>query len=98
MITSIMNGLDFEYNPLVSSILGCADCVSLSDMYSQLMAYDLRLKMYQGDGQYQSSANMAGRGRGRGPGSNHGHGKEGQNQGRGQQGGQQGGNAPRQGR
>ena len=34
MVQFIMNGLDFDYNPLVSSILGRSDSISLSDLYS----------------------------------------------------------------
>jgi len=64
MVTNILNGLDYEYNPFVSSMLGRSDPITLSDLLSQLLAYDLRLEMYQGDGQYQSSINAAGRGRG----------------------------------
>lgn len=67
MVTFIFNGLDFDYNPFVSSILGRSDAVTISNLYYQMTAYDMRYEMYeeqQGGGQFQSSANSAGRGRG----------------------------------
>lgn len=64
-INYIINGLDYDYNPLVSSILGRVGSISLSDVYSQLLAYDLRMEMFQG-GSHQSSANIANHGRGGG--------------------------------
>src|SRR6185436_18744040 len=79
VVTQILNGLDFDYNPFVSSVLGRADQISLDDLYSDLLAYDARLEMYreaQGGGQqqYMSSADSASRGRGnsRGRGGNRG--------------------------
>lgn len=77
MASHILNGLGYDYNPFVSAMLGRLDPVPLSDLYSQLMAYDLRMEMYQGEAQYQSSANAAGRGRGgsRGRGNNRGRGR-----------------------
>ena len=80
VVSYILNGLDFDYNPIVSTILGRAEPISLSDLYSQLLSYDLRMEMYQDGGQYQSSANAAARGRGgrnRGRGSNRGRGRGG---------------------
>ena len=69
VVTQILNGLDYDYNPFVSSVLGRTDQISLDDLYSDLLAYDARLEMYreaQGGGQqqYMSSANSASRGRG----------------------------------
>ena len=46
LVTQILNGLDYEYNPFVSSILGRVDMTSLDDLYSQLLAYVVRLEMY----------------------------------------------------
>lgn len=63
-VSHILNGLDYEYNPLVSSIVGRSDPVALFDLFSQLIAYDLCLDMYQSGNQFQSSANSASRGRG----------------------------------
>lgn len=68
MVSFILNGLDFEYNPIVSSILGRTDPISINDLYAQIMAFEMLLEMFdQGSGnKYQSSANSASRGRGRG--------------------------------
>ncbi|XP_072149593.1 uncharacterized protein [Setaria viridis] len=63
VVAHILNGLDFDYHPFVSSMMGRSGDLSLSELYSLLMEYDLRLEMFQGVGQYQS-ANIASRGRG----------------------------------
>ena len=42
-MTFILAGLDFDYNPLVSSVLGRTEPISLSNLYAQLIAYDMRL-------------------------------------------------------
>lgn len=47
MMLFILNGLDFDYNPLVSSVLGLTDPISLSELYAQTHAYDSRLDMLQ---------------------------------------------------
>jgi len=81
MVSFIMNGLDHDYNPIVSSVLGRSDPISVNDLFTQVMSYELLLEMLQDQhngGQYQSSANSASRGRGsynnRGRGSNRGRG------------------------
>lgn len=68
MASYILNGLDFEYNPFVSSMLGCADSLSLSDLYSHLLFYEMRLEAYNEAGQYTSWANSSSRGGFRGHG------------------------------
>ena len=45
LVTFILAGLDFDYNPLVSTVLGRTTPISLSDLYSQLLAYDARLQL-----------------------------------------------------
>lgn len=47
MVTAILTGLDYDYNAIVSSVLGRADQISLSELYSQLMSYETHLQMYQ---------------------------------------------------
>ena len=47
VVTQILNGLDYDYNPFVSSVLGRTDQISLDDLYSDLLAYDVCLEMYQ---------------------------------------------------
>jgi hypothetical protein len=78
MILFILNGLDYDYNLLVSSVMGRAD-MKLSDLYAQVIAFDMRLQMQQdnNNGGFQSSTNSAsqvcGGYHGRG-GNNHGRG------------------------
>jgi hypothetical protein len=44
MISFILNGLDYDYNSLVSSMMGRAN-MNLSDLYAQVIAFDMRLQM-----------------------------------------------------
>ncbi|XP_072147998.1 uncharacterized protein [Setaria viridis] len=66
MISFILTGLDSEYNPIVTSVMGRTDPIPLSELYAQVMAYETRLEMLRNNsgGQYSSSANAASRGRG----------------------------------
>lgn len=70
MVSFILAGLDFEYNPIISSVLGHTYPIPLSDLYAQVIAYETRLQMLQdhhnsnGGQQFQSSANMPSRSRG----------------------------------
>ena len=87
-----MNGLDFDYNPVVSSILGRTDPITMSDLYAQLLSYETRLEMFrEDDGQYQSSINAASRGRG-----GHGRNSRGRGQGGRSGGGRGNGGMPKQ--
>ena len=74
MVHFVLNGLDYEYNSFVTSMMGRVGSLSLSDLYSQLLTFDQRMAMYQEGGQIQSSANVASRGRGR---NNYGRGRGG---------------------
>ena len=66
IIEYILNGLDAEYNPFVSSMT-IKDNVSLSDLYAQLLSYEARLlQQNQDGGHFYSSANSASRGQGQG--------------------------------
>lgn len=66
IVSYILNGLDANYNPLVSSMT-VKDNLSLSDLYAQLLAYEARLNQQHSDeGRFYSSVNTASRGRGRG--------------------------------
>jgi len=103
MIHFVLNGLDFDYNPFVTSMLGRD--LSLSELYSQLLIFDQRMEMFQENGQFQSSANMVGRGRGsrrnsrgRGRDNNRGRGRSNPGRGGGRGAPNSGrGNAPKQG-
>ena len=66
LISYILNGLDSDYNPFVSSV-SVKDSLSLGDLYAQLFSYEARLQQQRSDeGRLYSSANNATRGRGRG--------------------------------
>lgn len=64
LVTFILAGLDFDYNPLVSSVVGRTNPISLSELYAQILAYDMRLQMLQDNAGHSSSVNAASRGRG----------------------------------
>lgn len=70
MVSFIVLGLDFDYNPIVSSVMGRTDPICLNDLYAQLIAYETHLEMLcdnynnNGKGGFSSSANSASRGRG----------------------------------
>jgi hypothetical protein len=62
LVEYILTGLDFEYNPIVSSVLARSKSLTLSELYAQLLAFETRLKL-MGQRLNASSVNMAGRGR-----------------------------------
>ena len=47
MVTLILDGLDFIYNPLVQSVVGRPTPILVSELYSQMLAYDSRLELLQ---------------------------------------------------
>ena len=69
-ISFVLNGLNFDYNSLVSSILGRIGTITINDFYAELLSFEMRLAMLKetpdGEGQFQSSVNAASRGRGGG--------------------------------
>ena len=66
LVSFILAGLDFDYNPLVSSVVGRTTPIPLSDLYAQILAYDMRSQMLQDNhnANQNSSANAVSRGRG----------------------------------
>ena len=83
VIDYILNGLDADYNPFVSS-MSVKDNLSLTDLYGQLLSYEARLlQQNQDGGRIYSSANTASSGRGRGRGHGRGPGRGTSNSGRG---------------
>lgn len=68
MVSFILTGLYGDYNPIVTSVMGHPDQISLSKLYAQVMAYETRLEMLRDNsgGQYQSSLNSVSRGCGGG--------------------------------
>jgi hypothetical protein len=65
LIEHILAGLDYDYNPAVSTVLARPEPISLNELYSNLLASETRLDLI-GHGSTPSSANMARRGRGGG--------------------------------
>lgn len=66
LVSYILSGLDMEYNPIVSTLVGRAEPASVGEVYSQLLSFEQRIRLLQGvqGGPLQSSANSAMRGRG----------------------------------
>lgn len=67
LVSHIISGLDANYHPLVSSIITYTEPMGLSDLYAQIMCYDMRLEDLFGSSnsnQFQSSANNTSRGKG----------------------------------
>lgn len=66
LVEYILTGLDEEYDPVVSSVIGRSDAISVSELYSQMLAFETRLSLRNSGGHSSgSSANVANR-RGRG--------------------------------
>jgi hypothetical protein len=64
-VAYVLTGLDEElYSSLVSSIVTRVEPVSPSELFSQMISYELRLDKQSGGGGYSSSVNAATRGRG----------------------------------
>jgi histone deacetylase 1/2 len=77
LLTYILNGLDMEFNPVVTSLLARKETVTVSKAYSQLLAFETRMEI-MGSGHSRSSANSANCG---GRGGNGGRGRGGFNRG-----------------
>jgi hypothetical protein len=76
LVAHICNGLDADYNPVVTSVTARSDPISIPELYSQLLNFETRLELKDGG----SYAHMANRGRGngsRGSGNSRGHGQRG---------------------
>ncbi|XP_066396527.1 uncharacterized protein [Miscanthus floridulus] len=75
----ICNGLDADYNPVVTSVTARTDPISIPELYAQLLSFETRLELQDGG----SYAHVANRGRGngnRGSGTARGHGQRGRGQ------------------
>jgi hypothetical protein len=66
LVEYILAGLDFEYNPVVSAVVARVEPISISELYTQVLAFEMHLElMGQGASSYStSSVNLAQRGRG----------------------------------
>ena len=83
LVSYICTGLDIEFNPVVSAILARVEPISVTELYSQLLAFEQRMELLHGSTSPSANAATRGRGgynRGRGNGSggrgnnNRGHG------------------------
>ncbi|WVZ57882.1 hypothetical protein U9M48_008217 [Paspalum notatum var. saurae] len=74
IVSYILNGLDSEYTPLVSSVMSRTDPISVNELYAQALSFESRQDMLYGaePQQFSSSVDSAMRGRGRGRGNNRG--------------------------
>jgi hypothetical protein len=61
LVMYICNGLDTEYNSLVSALVTRLEPIAASELYSQLLSFETRLELQLGSGS-SPSANSAGRG------------------------------------
>jgi hypothetical protein len=67
IVSYILNGLDSDYTPLVSSVMFRLEPISVNELYAQALGFESRQTMlHEADQQYLSSTNLAMRGRGRG--------------------------------
>ncbi len=70
LISYIIAGLDEDYEPVIQSIVGRPDQVSVGEAFAQLLSFEHRLLLHRGE-ESQASANSASHGCGpRGTGSN----------------------------
>jgi hypothetical protein len=60
LVMYICNGLDTEYNSLVSALVTRLEPIAPSELYSQLLSFETRLELQLGSGS-SPSANSAGR-------------------------------------
>ena len=56
----ILNGLDLDFNPLVTSLVARVKPISLNELYSQMLSFENRLDLKQG-GSGDSSVNATNR-------------------------------------
>jgi hypothetical protein len=82
LVEYILTGLDEEFDSLVSSVLARSELITISELYSQMLAFETRIDLSNKGNTSGSSSNAASRGRGRGgPGRGPGRGGGGRNSG-----------------
>ena len=62
LISYILAGLEYDYNPIMSAIVSRTDAISVGEVFSQLLSFEQRMELLQNDSGH--SVNMANRGRG----------------------------------
>lgn len=64
MVSFILTELDMDFNPVVSVVLARVEPITISDLLTQLIAFEQRWDLYYGSSSSsRSSTNMASRGR-----------------------------------
>ena len=85
LVSYILTGLDMDFNPIVSAVLARVEPISVGELYTQLLAFEQRLDLFQtSSGSSANAATRGGRGGnrgGRGCGSNRGRGNGGRSRG-----------------
>lgn len=61
LVEYILTGLDEEYDSLVSGVLSRTDPISVSELYSQMLAFETRVELRNNSSSSGSSANIANR-------------------------------------
>jgi hypothetical protein len=57
LVSYVLAGLDFEYNPVVPVIVARVEPISIGELYAQLLSFEARWELTQGG--HQVSANAA---------------------------------------
>jgi hypothetical protein len=57
LVSYVLAGLDFNFNPVVSAIVACVEPISIRELYAQLLSFEARWELTQGG--HQASANVA---------------------------------------
>jgi hypothetical protein len=71
IVSYILNGLDSDHTPFVSSIMSRLESVMVNELYAQALGFESpQAMLHETDQQFMSTANSAMRGRGHGQGSN----------------------------
>lgn len=74
LISYIITGLDYDYNPVITSLVARADPLTIGEVYSQLLSYEQRLDLLRESDSYSVNAATRGRGSSRGRSGNRGGG------------------------
>lgn len=61
LVEYILTGLDDDYGSLVSAVLARDELISVSELYSQMLAFEIRMDLRNNGNSFGSSANVANR-------------------------------------
>jgi hypothetical protein len=68
LVEYILTGLDEEYDSLASNVLSCTDPISVSELYSLMLAFEIRVDLHTKGNSSRSSTNTTSHGCGHGGG------------------------------